>query len=107
MFPPAEIHPQLLGFSCIELEVILLASIQVLGQFSVRPVISILDEANNGSVIRELLWVAVCGAVCEVCDVKGEQEWCQDRTLGGPCAEHNGVQETLPGHPRAHSPALF
>ena len=56
MSVPAEIHQQLFGLAAIELEVVLLAPVyKVLNKFSVSSFIPVPDEANSGSVIRELL----------------------------------------------------
>lgn len=53
---PAEIHNQLLGFPCVDLEVVLLTPFhKVLDQFSIFPVIVNSDEADDGRVVRELL----------------------------------------------------
>lgn len=54
VFAPSEVHHQLLGFPCIELEAFQLAPIhKALGQISLLPVV-ICDEVDDCGVIREL-----------------------------------------------------
>lgn len=72
---PAEVYYQLLGFSSVDLDVVLLAPVhKVPGQFSVPLIVPISDEAKNSRVIKELLQEAVGRVVGEVCSVDGEEE---------------------------------
>lgn len=62
-----QVYHQLLGFSCINLSAVLLApGLKILVAFSVILFIFVVDETDNGSVIQELLRVAVCGIVGKV-----------------------------------------
>ncbi len=96
---PVKIHHQLIGLPCVDLEAIPVAPVhKVLGQLFVLSVIHICDEADYCRVFRELLQVAVCRAVYEICSVEGEEERCQDDPLRGPpcCRPIAYVRHTVP-----------
>ncbi len=85
---PPEVYDHLHCFERVELQVVVTApDSQLLNLLSVSRLVSILDEADDCSVVRKLQELERGVIRCAVICVQGEEQWGENTSLRGASAD--------------------